>query len=171
MYKALIRSKIRRDIVRLNAGDHAPMRSAVAPDAVLRFPGDNSISRQFGREPGGVDGAPTHIGAVELEAFAQRFVELRLSVDVEDILVNGPPWRTRIWVRGTDRAVDGAGSEVYANRIVACIDAQWGVIRRWEDYLDTVRVQEWDERRAAGDEPAGTDERPVHPASIPQEAR
>lgn len=149
MYKALIRSQIRRNVAKLNAGDHVPLRDAAAPDATLRFPGDNSWSRQFGRISSGVDGVPTHIGTVELEAFAKRFVDARLRIDIDDILVNGPPWRTRIWIRATDHAVDSDGHEVYANRLVACIDARWGVIQRWEDYLDTVRVHEWDIRTGA----------------------
>ena len=149
MYKALIRSQLRRNVAKLNAGDHDPLRRAVAPDATLRFPGDNSWSRQFGRVTSGADGTPTHVGAIELEAFAQRFVEARLRIDIEDILVNGPPWRTRIWIRATDHAVDAAGHEVYANRLVICIDARWGVIQRWEDYLDTTRVHEWDSRIAS----------------------
>ena len=62
MYKALIRSQIRRNVAKLNGGDHAPLRRAAAPDATLRFPGDNTWSRQFGRVASGVDGAADDAG-------------------------------------------------------------------------------------------------------------
>ena len=70
-------------------------------------------------------------------------------VDVEDILVNGPPWNTRIWVRATDVAKDAAGAVAYENRVVACMDVRWGRIHRWEDYLDTERVAAWDRAQSA----------------------
>jgi hypothetical protein len=82
----------------------------------------------------------THRGPAEIEAFAQRFVEHGLALDVDDILVNGPPWRTRICARVTDGTPDG----VYGNRACVFIEARWGRIHRWEDYLDTERIAAWD---------------------------
>ncbi len=144
MYKSAIRALLRRQIDQLNNGDYEPLRKMAAPDAELTFPGDNSWSRQF-RTPQATR-APhsTHRGVAELEAFAQRFVDSRLRIDVEDILVNGPPWNTRICVRATDGATDETGAEVYNNRLVLFIEVRWGKIRRWEDYLDTERVSAWD---------------------------
>ena len=63
---------------------------------------------------------------------------------VEDIFVNGPPWRMRAaarvhhWVPGAD------GSDLYANRAMLVVDTRWGKIRRQEDYEDTVRVLDFD---------------------------
>ena len=41
----------------------------------------------------------THEGRDEIEAFLRRYVEHGIQMEVEDILVNGPPWRTRVAVR------------------------------------------------------------------------
>ncbi|MPY92777.1 MAG: hypothetical protein GEV08_06820 [Acidimicrobiia bacterium] len=154
MYKTLVRAQVRRNLARLNAGDHGPLSRAAAADAELCFPGDNSWSRQFRPVRKGRAASVTHRGTAELEAFAQRFVDLGLRLDVEDILVAGPPWRTRICVRATDSVDDHDGHGVYVNRVVVFIEARWGVIRRWEDYLDTERVHDWDARLEAGEAPA-----------------
>ena len=80
-----------------------------ADDATLTFPGDNSWSAMFrppepGRQPG-----RTHRGKDEIEAFLVRYVEHGLQMEVEDILVNGPPWNARAaaivhdWVRRARR--------------------------------------------------------------------
>ncbi|CAN5689308.1 MAG: nuclear transport factor 2 family protein [Acidimicrobiia bacterium] len=153
MYKAAIRTLLRRQIDQLNSGNHEPLRKMAAPNAELTFPGDNSWSRQF-RTPQATR-APhsTHRGVAELEAFAQRFVDSRLRIDVEDILVNGPPWNTRICVRATDGATDETGAEIYNNRIVLFIESRWGKIQRWEDYLDTERVTAWDRKVGLDDRP------------------
>ena len=155
MLSFVIRPMIRRQIAQLNAGDHQPLLKMAAPDAELRFPGDNSWSRAF-RAPGtGTAYTATHRGPDELAAFAQRFVDHGLHVDIEDILVAGPPWKTRICVRATDHALDDDGRQVYANRVAILIEARWGRITRWEDYLDTERVSAWDRLVGAGaDQPA-----------------
>jgi ketosteroid isomerase-like protein len=145
VYKAAIRAMVRRNIDQLNQGNFSPLQRMAAPEAELSFPGDNSWSRMF--HPLRASGRawhPTHSGAAELEAFAQRFVDAGLRIDIEDILVNGPPWRTRICVRATDGATDAQGTEVYANRVSVFIESRWGRLHRWEDYLDTERVAAWD---------------------------
>ena len=85
--------------------------------------------------------SPTHRGVAELEAFAERFVANGFRIDVDDILVNGPPWRMRICVRATDGTSNANGVEVYNNRVVVFVEVRWGRIHRWEDYLDTERVR------------------------------
>lgn len=150
MYKIAVRALLRRQIDQLNNGTYEPMLKMAAPDAELVFPGDNSWSGQFRTPRPGRAPHTTHRGVPELQAFAQRFVDEGLRIDVEDILVNGPPWNTRICVRASDGATDEWGTDVYNNRVVLFIEARWGKIRRWEDYLDTERVSAWD--RAAGRE-------------------
>ncbi len=140
MYKATIRAMLRRNIRLLNQGNYEPLRKMAAPDAELAFPGDNSWSRRFRPVQRSRVQHTTHRGVDELEDFAQRFVAAGLQIEVEDILVNGPPWRTRICLRGTDGSPDG----VYCNRVCALIETRWGRITRWEDYLDTERVAAWD---------------------------
>ena len=141
MYKATVRWMIRRNIRRLTAGDYRPALAMFAADAELRFPGDNTWARQHrpvpehGRAP-----HATHRGRAEIEAFLLRFVDEGLQMEVEDILVNGPPWNLRAaaivhdWIPGPD------GGDRYANRAVLYVRSVWGRIRVQEDYEDTQRV-------------------------------
>jgi ketosteroid isomerase-like protein len=131
MYKWAVRQQIRRNIAALGRGDLAPLLRGYADDAVLVFPGESS----WGGEYRGRDA---------IEKFLRRFIAVGLSGTPEDILVNGPPWRTRIAVVFADRASDDAGNEVYANRAVLYAVARWGKITRQEDFEDTVKALAFD---------------------------
>jgi len=99
VYKSTGRWMIRRTVRALAQGDVAPLLSAGA-DAVLEIPGETSWS---GR----------HRGTAAIEAFLRRFVDAGLTGEVDEILVNGPPWRTGVCVVFTDRATDETGAVVY----------------------------------------------------------
>jgi ketosteroid isomerase-like protein len=131
MYKWAIRRQIRRNIEALNHGDRGPLLQGYADDAVLVFPGESS----WGGE---------HRGREAIERFLRRFVAPGLTGVAEDVLVNGPPWHTRIAVVFADRADDGAGHEVYANRAVLYGTIRWGKITRQEDFEDTQKVEAFD---------------------------
>ena len=131
MYKWAVRRQIRRNIESLGHGDPAPLLQGYADDAVLVFPGVSS----WGGE---------HRGRAAIEHFLHRFVAAGLRGDAEDILVNGPPWRTRIAVVFADRANDAAGTEVYSNRAVLYGTIRWGKITRQEDFEDTQKVEAFD---------------------------
>jgi ketosteroid isomerase-like protein len=79
-----------------------------------------------------------------VERFLRRFLAPGLSGRAEDILVNGPPWRTRIAVVFVDRASDADGTQLYANRAVLHAVARWGRITRQEDFEDTQKVEAFD---------------------------
>jgi hypothetical protein len=95
MYKATVRRMIRHTIKSLNEGDYGPALRMFAKDATLAFPGDNSWANQFRPTALGREAFATHRGRAELEAFLQRYVAHGLQMEVEDILVNGPPWNMR----------------------------------------------------------------------------
>ncbi len=146
MYKAAVRFMIRRTIRALNRGDYRPALAMFAANGELAFPGDNSWSRQQ-REPQlGRESFATHRGRAEIEAFLGRYVEQGIVMEVDDILVNGPPWNTRAaarvhhWIPGPD------GRDVYTNRAVMFVSTSWGKIRYQEDYEDTVRVAAYDQK-------------------------
>ena len=81
----------------------------------------------------------------EARAFADRFVAQGIQLHIEDILVNGPPWKTRIAVRAHDFIPNPRGDgDVYNNRAVLFLEVRWGRLVRWEDYEDTERVAVWD---------------------------
>ncbi len=140
MYKALVRAMVRRGLSELNEGDPSFLLRLAAPDVELCFPGDNSWSTMFRPAVRSTEAHVTHRGLDECRAFAGRFVEHGIRFRVEDILVNGPPWRTRVAVRASDRDRTGA----YENRAVAFLELRWGRLHRWEDYEDTERVAAWD---------------------------
>jgi len=144
MYKTAVRWMIRRNVAALNDGRHEPALAMFAPDAELSFPGINSWSGQF-RTPGtGRDASRSHRGRDEIEAFLRRYLDHHIQMSIEDILVNGPPWNTRIALRAHVWALDPDGGDAYGNRAVLMINARWGKIRRQEDYEDTERAAAFD---------------------------
>lgn len=149
MYKAAVRAMVRHTLNRLNAGDPSLVLRMAAPDAELIFPGDNSWSTMF--RPAVKDRQPhvTHRGRDECAAFAQRFVDNGLQFQVEDIVVNGPPWNLRVAVRAHDYIEGPDGTDAYNNRVMAWMEMRWGRLVRWEDYEDTERSAAWDAARAA----------------------
>jgi ketosteroid isomerase-like protein len=149
MYKAAVRAMIRRNIRLLNEGRYEPALAMFAADATLTFPGDNSWSRMYREPQGGRESSPTHRGKAEIEAFLRRYVELGIQMEVEDILVNGPPWNTRAAVIVNDWALDAGGNELYANRAVLVVRSRWGKIVAQEDYEDTERAAALDVHLAA----------------------
>jgi ketosteroid isomerase-like protein len=144
VYKATVRRMIRRNIARLNAGDIEPTLRMFADDAVLHFPADNSWSTQFRPVTLGREAFATHRGRPEIEAFLRRYVSTGMQMVVDDILVNGPPWRARAaarvhhWLPGPD------GVDAYNNRAILFVETRWGRVHDQEDYEDTVRVAAYD---------------------------
>ena len=126
MYKAAVRWMIRRSIQRSTQGDYGPALAVFADDANLTFPGANSWSRQHREPAAGPRRVPTHRGKAEIETFLQRYVEHGIQMEVEDILVNGPPWNTRLAVRVHDWIPGGDGGDIYANRAVLMARLSWG---------------------------------------------
>jgi ketosteroid isomerase-like protein len=135
MYKWAVRRQIRRNIDALERGEVEPLLRGYAEDAVLVFPGESSWGGEYR-------------GKAAIERFLRRFVTAGLSGTAEDVLVNGPPWRTRIAVVFSDRARDD-GHEVYSNRAVLYAVARWGKITRQEDFEDTHKVERFDRWLAA----------------------
>jgi ketosteroid isomerase-like protein len=140
MYKAAVRWLIRRNIKALNEGRYQPALAMFAADATLTFPGDNNWSRQYRIPQPGRAAFPTHRGRAEIEGFLQNYVDNDIQMEIEDILVNGPPWNTRAAVVVHDWALDADGNEVYANRAVLFVRTRWGRIVAQEDYEDTERA-------------------------------
>jgi len=145
MYKATVRALMRHSIKKLNSGDYSMMLKMASPDFALAFPGDNSWSTMFRPARAGREQHITHQGIEEATAFAERFVSEGIQFEIEDILVNGPPWNTRIAVRVRGFIPGPAGqADVYANRAILFQEIKWGRLSRWETYEDTQRVAKWD---------------------------
>jgi ketosteroid isomerase-like protein len=140
MYKAAVRTLIRRNLRALNEGNYGPTLAMFDEGAELTFPGDNSWARQFRVPQPGRESFPTHRGRAEIETFLRTYADNHIQMEIEDILVNGPPWNTRValrvhdWIRGAD------GNDIYANRAVLMVRSSWGKVRSQEDYEDTERA-------------------------------
>ncbi len=145
MYKATIRALLRYSVKKLNSGDYSLLLKLASPDFELAFPGENSWATMFRPQTLGRARHVTHRGVQEATAFAERFVSEGIQFQIEDILVNGPPWNTRIAVR-VHSFIPGQGgsTDSYSNRAVLFLDVRWGRLLRWEDYEDTQRVAAWD---------------------------
>jgi ketosteroid isomerase-like protein len=148
MYKAIVRMMVRRNVAQLNAGNATPMLKMASPDVELRFPGDNSWSTMFRPVAKGRAPHATHRGLDECRAFADRFAAKGIQFELEDILVNGGPWNTRVAMRlqSFQPSVDG---DQYNNRAIAVLELKWGKLVTWEDYEDTERVSAWDHAQIA----------------------
>jgi ketosteroid isomerase-like protein len=131
MYKAAVRWMVRRNTRALRLGNPGPLLAGYDSDAVLVFPGTSSWAGE-------------HRGKPAIEAFLKRFLAAGLVGDVQEILVNGPPWRTKICVLFADMARDDSGNVVYENRVALFGCIEWGKIVYQEDYLDTIKVEEFD---------------------------
>jgi len=148
VYQASIRALLRYSISKLNSGDYSMMLKMASPDFELAFPGDNSWSTMFRPQQLGRERHVTHRGVAEATAFADRFVDKGIQFQIEDILVNGPPWNTRIALRVHDFVPGGVGeADAYNNRAVLFLEVRWGRLVRWEDYEDTERVAAWERNR------------------------
>ena len=148
MYKAAVRALVRHSISRLNQGDATLLLRLASADAELAFPGDNTWAAVHRPVEKGRHRHVTHRGVEECRSFAERFVNEGLQFEIEDILVNGPPWNLRVAVRAHDFIVrPTGGDDVYNNRVVAFLELRWGRLVRWEDYEDTERVAAWDRQR------------------------
>lgn len=144
MYKASVRALMRYSVKKLNSGDASLLLKLATPDAVIAFPGTNSWSTMFRPVVKSRERHVTHQGIEECRAFADQFVDNGVQFHIEDILVNGPPWNTRIALRVQSYVEGPDGVDEYNNRAVAILETKWGKLIAWEDYEDPERVAAWD---------------------------
>ncbi len=131
MYSALVGFLVRQFFAQLNRGRVTLLLPLFSPDATFLFPGDSSWS---GRRT----------GRVEIGQWLERFADVGLFLEVQDVLVAGPPWNLRIAVRYRDHKVE-SGSVVYDNEGMLYERVRWGRITHHESHEDTVRVAAFDE--------------------------
>ncbi|HEX5224181.1 MAG TPA: nuclear transport factor 2 family protein [Solirubrobacteraceae bacterium] len=142
MFSWLAAAVLRRNMARLNAGDHRPLLRLYARDVRFRFPGDSTWATELeGRE--------------ELGRWLQRFVEAGLHIEADEVLAQGPPWNMRICVRGVDH-LDTEDGRVYENRYVIWGRMAWGLMRDYEVYEDTQASKALDGYLQRRGEAAGT---------------
>ncbi len=133
MYRGVIQRLTRFALGRLRRGDPRVLLRLMSDDVHFRFLGQHSWA------------ADCHSKA-EVRNWLRRYVHARLELVPNEVLVSGPPWRTVICTRFTDRATDEQGNVIYENEGVLFDRVVWGRIREHISYEDTQRTAEFDRR-------------------------
>ena len=131
----LLRVKFRRDVRKLNAGNHSTLLSAYADDAVLRFnDGDHRWAGDW-------------VGKPAIGRFLENFTAAKVQGEIKQIAVAGPPWALTMLVRFDDHADGPDGTRLYENRTVLVLRTKWGKIVDHEDfYVDTAAIEKFDRK-------------------------
>jgi ketosteroid isomerase-like protein len=133
----ILLARFRRDVRALNAGDPGPLLAGYAEDAVLHF---NEGAHRWAGE---------HRGKAAIALFMRDFIDAGLQGEIRELAFSGPPWRMTLMARFDDRARDGDGRQIYANRTVLLVRTRWGRIVDQQDfYEDTGRIERFDARLA-----------------------
>jgi hypothetical protein len=122
VYKAIVRARVRRGIQQLNEGNAEFVLGLAVPDFELAFPGDNSWAAMYRPVKKSRERHVTHRGVAEVRVFAQRFIAAGIQYQIDEILVNGPPWNTRVAMRAVDWVVGPDGADSYNNRMVSFLE-------------------------------------------------
>ena len=127
MFSMLTRLLVTRSLRAHARHDVEAVLSTYAKDVVFRFPGNNSWAGEFR----GIDA---------VRPWLQRFYGIGLELSVNEILVRGWPWKTRVAIHFTDRLKAPDGALVYENTGFIYAKATWGKIREYEVIEDTEKV-------------------------------
>src|SRR5262249_12015060 len=79
-------------------------------------------------------------GIGQVRAWLERFYRVGLTLVVDDILIGGWPWDTRIALHFTDRLLTKDGVPVYENVGFIYMKSAWGKVREYEVVEDTERT-------------------------------
>lgn len=116
MYKSIVRAKVRSTFDRINAGDYMTMVDGLAPEFEYRFHGHHALGgRRTSRDA--------------MIQWWQRTLRLLPGArfDIQDVLVNGGPWHTRVAVRSLVSG-DLPGGERYENTVFQFLTLSWGKV-------------------------------------------
>jgi ketosteroid isomerase-like protein len=146
MYRAIVARRVRTAWRHLGDGDYDYVLGQLAPGFSHSFAGDHAL--------GGTRRSPA-----SQRAWFERIGRLIPGVEftVEDVLVAGAPWRTRVAAMLTVRAT--IAGEDYENELAQTLELQWGRITRIHTLEDTQKLAGALERLAA----AGVEEAAAPP--------
>ncbi len=131
----MIRASFVRDVRRLNEGDHRPLLSRYAQDAVLHF--HEGPHRWSGE----------HRGIEAIERFLCNYTAVGIQGELGAVWLSGPPWALSIAARFSDRVLGSDGAELYSNEVVVVVRTRWGKIVEHSDfYEDTGRIVDFEQR-------------------------
>jgi ketosteroid isomerase-like protein len=131
-YATAVRAMLRRNARELAAGNTRPLFATYADDVSFVFPGANTWAANLRGKPA-------------VEQWVGRYLAVGLHLEPKEILVTGPPWRTRVCVRYTDSYTSPEGVQVYSNSGMFYFEIAWGKVKHYEVHEDTQKVAEFDE--------------------------
>lgn len=125
----IIRARVRRTFDRINAGDYMAMVHGLAPSFEYIFHGRHALG---GRR----------VTRAAMTAWWERITRLLpgLRFDVQDVVVSGPPWRTRVAVRSIVQGQLPRG-ERYRNTVFQFLTLRWGKVTAVETIEDLQRLE------------------------------
>ena len=137
MYHRIVARKVRKTFQQISAGNWEPMVAGMAPSFTYRFYGDHALSGE----------RRTHEA---LRRWWERCFRLLpdTSFEVQDILVSGWPWNTRVATAVTVHVgvVDGTR---YDNIVHQFLRIRWGKITEVRTLEDTAVLEKTLDRLAA----------------------
>jgi len=137
MYHRIVARKVRKTFEQISAGNWEPMVAGMAPSFTYRFYGDHALSGERG----------THEA---LRRWWERCFRLLpdTGFEVQDILVSGWPWNTRVATAVTVHVgvVDGTR---YDNIVHQFLRIRWGRITEVRTLEDTAVLEKTLDRLAA----------------------
>lgn len=124
MYKQIVRAKVRSTFEKINDGEYMTMVDGLSPSFEYRFHGDHALG---GRRT-------TRAAMIR---WWQRTLDLLPGArfDIQEVLVNGGPWRTRVAVRSLVSG-DLPGGTRYENTVFQFLTLEWGKASRIETIED-----------------------------------
>ena len=124
MYKRIVRSKVCATFERINEGDYLTMVDGLAPQFEYRFHGDHALG---GRRR-------TRGAMIRWWERATRLLP-GVRFDVQEVLVSGGPWRTRVAVRSRVSGALPDGGR-YENTVFQFLTLVWGRVTEVETLED-----------------------------------
>ena len=128
MYRWIVGRIARRLVVQVVRGQADAALRMAAPDVHFVFPGRSSFAADYRDR-------------ASLARWMARFAALQPDYEVDDVIVTGPPWHTRVALRFHDRI----GSD-YENQGMQYLKMRWGRLVHDEVFLDTAVLAEWEAR-------------------------
>jgi ketosteroid isomerase-like protein len=132
MYKAIVRAKLRRLFAGASRGHWQPIVDGFADDFSYRFVGNTPL--------GG-----TRTTRAAMQAWWTRLLALFPGAQFkpQEILVEGPPWNTRVMTRmlfsATVPSASGGAPVPYENEVMQLMQLRWGRITSIITIEDTQR--------------------------------
>lgn len=129
MYTAIVRAKVRGIFDRINQGDYHAMVDGLADEFVYVFHGEHALGgRRTTREA--------------MIRWWERTLRLLPGArfDIQDVLVAGFPWRTRVATRAHVSGILPDGT-TYANTVFQFLTLRWGNVTEVETIEDLQVLQ------------------------------